>query len=232
MKNQYFGDKRDYFKYAVLQLLTQTLGYERLTCVWMLTPSDGGRDGRKAIRPIPGLSALADFLSQCRRAGLQDVRSMRSYFPSVGIEYCPYRDGPEDLLTSANRIEYFASIPDDYLRDALLFFDPDNGMEPRARFTPAHLRYAELRSVFDRLSPKSAVVIYQHLPRVPAASFWPRIVGQVSDVLGSPVVAVTEPDMGFIVADRSGRIDELESSLYDHIGAATSVGLRMQLFRS
>lgn len=42
MKNQYFGDRRDYFKYDVLErLATELHEVQRLTCLWMLTPPDG-----------------------------------------------------------------------------------------------------------------------------------------------------------------------------------------------
>ena len=45
MKNQYFGDINDYRKYGLLRAL-QSSGEFRLLVAWMLTPDDGGRDGR------------------------------------------------------------------------------------------------------------------------------------------------------------------------------------------
>jgi hypothetical protein len=41
VKNQYFGDRRDYFKYDVLERLATDLPQvERLTCLWILTRPD------------------------------------------------------------------------------------------------------------------------------------------------------------------------------------------------
>lgn len=47
MKNQYFGDKRDYFKYDVLERLAADVPeIQQLTCVWMLTPPDTTGQGK------------------------------------------------------------------------------------------------------------------------------------------------------------------------------------------
>jgi hypothetical protein len=50
VKQQYFGDARDYFKYDVLERLASDLGMiERLTCLWMLTaPTAPGREGSRS----------------------------------------------------------------------------------------------------------------------------------------------------------------------------------------
>src|SRR5437763_13247908 len=45
MKNQYYGDINDYRKYGLLRLCIDA-GWRVGEC-WMLTPDDGGVDGRK-----------------------------------------------------------------------------------------------------------------------------------------------------------------------------------------
>src|SRR5687768_3003787 len=45
MKNQYFADINDYFKYGILRCLGK--GGLRIAVCWMLTPDDGRSDGRK-----------------------------------------------------------------------------------------------------------------------------------------------------------------------------------------
>jgi hypothetical protein len=48
MKNQYFGDRNDYFKFDLLAFLCDSLpGVQRLTVLWLLTQDDGSGDGRK-----------------------------------------------------------------------------------------------------------------------------------------------------------------------------------------
>ena len=46
MKNQYFGDIKDYRKYGILRALQAGSDLPLALC-WMLTPDDGGADGRK-----------------------------------------------------------------------------------------------------------------------------------------------------------------------------------------
>ncbi|MHA1553313.1 MAG: hypothetical protein ACTSU0_02760, partial [Alphaproteobacteria bacterium] len=46
MKEQYLGDINDYRKYALLRALADH-GRVKIGACWMLTPSDGGNDGRK-----------------------------------------------------------------------------------------------------------------------------------------------------------------------------------------
>jgi hypothetical protein len=45
MKNQYFADVNDYFKYGLLRCFAHA--EFRLGVCWMLTPDDRGPDGRK-----------------------------------------------------------------------------------------------------------------------------------------------------------------------------------------
>ncbi len=45
MQNQYFGDINDYRKYGLLRVL-QVSGDGSLLVAWMLTPDDGGPEGR------------------------------------------------------------------------------------------------------------------------------------------------------------------------------------------
>ena len=54
MKNQYFGDRRDYFKYDVLERLAADLSQVQwLTCLWMLTAPDGSARVEFRSFPIP-----------------------------------------------------------------------------------------------------------------------------------------------------------------------------------
>jgi hypothetical protein len=56
MKHQYFGDINDYRKYGLLRAL-QSSSLGGLLVAWMLTPDDGGPDGRSfAQRLVSELS--------------------------------------------------------------------------------------------------------------------------------------------------------------------------------
>lgn len=171
MKHQYFGDRRDLFKYdLLLDVLAAGPGLERLTFVPMLTPDDETREGQRiSLSPGGRRPALAAFLSQCRREKRRDLRALREFLRDNRIAYAPYRD--DEFFDPTRRDEYFAAIPASSLAKALVFFDPDVGLEPAnprqmRRGGPAkYLRYGEVAEVVRRAEPFCAVVVYQHLQR-------------------------------------------------------------------
>jgi hypothetical protein len=119
VKNQYFGDKRDYFKYDVLERLAADMpDIQQLTCVWMLTPPDATGQGRVPFVPDPELPELTAFFRSRLGSGDPDqtrAGEMRAYFEGHPFRFFSYRDDREDF-GRATRAEYFASIPDEALR--------------------------------------------------------------------------------------------------------------------
>jgi hypothetical protein len=87
MKNQYFGDAREYFKYDVLDRLASDLdGIRLLICLWMLTPSDDTTPGQVKFTPSPELWELTSFFSdrppgKVRRTHLEPSGAT---FPALG----------------------------------------------------------------------------------------------------------------------------------------------------
>jgi hypothetical protein len=229
MKNQYFGDKRDYFKYCVLTLLMQRHAmFRQLTCIWMLTPPAGNTDGNKPFRILPGCEDLAEFLRRSRAEQRQDIRELRVQFHAMGLNYFAYGDSPQEYFTNTNRVAYFDSIPMAALTESLVFLDPDNGMEPTGRATPAHLRYGNLESTFSRMGGSSAIVVYQHLPRIPAKRFWPTVAGRIESRLRAPVITVAESDVAlFVVTADEALSAHLTDTLRFHQQRAADSGLEV-----
>lgn len=177
MKNQYFGDINDYRKYGVLRgLLHAGL---KVGVHWMLTPDDQGRDGRKLAyldaerRWRAHDPPLFDFLCSTVRAGTRNVQSIAD----------------SDLLRGAR---FFADyVPDrgrgraehtdralTVLRDsAVIFFDPDNGLEvPSTPHSAAnsnkYVLWSELAVSWKR---GHSLLVYQHYPRVRRSEFESRL---------------------------------------------------------
>jgi hypothetical protein len=102
MKNQYFGDSRDYFKYEVIDRLASDLDdIVTLTCLWMLTPSDATGHGQIRFVPSPHLPELTKFFrerleprneEQCR------VSEMATYFSPRPFHFVSYGGFRRDLL--------------------------------------------------------------------------------------------------------------------------------------
>jgi len=201
MKQQYFGDARDYFKYELLTSLMRGLPrLGQLTCVWMLTPPTVRREGNRAFLPDPRLPELTEFFRSRLRNGSRDLGQMRTFFASCGFRYFPYGDAPP-YFSMVSRQSYFRDIPDKALAGSLVFFDPDTGMEPR-RLLDKHLGFGELADVFDRLDRDSVAVVYQHLRRV--RSCWDLISGQVRTQLRANVAYIAQGDLSFLVVPRDG----------------------------
>lgn len=206
MRYQFFLDARDYVKYALLDDLMSQLELRQLTLVWMLTPDVGNTHGSRRPKFDPDRPALNEFFQQDPRPTLSDVQT---YSIQRGYQCTSYRDQPDGYITRSNREEYFSSIRDELLKDALVFLDPDNGIEPRGGATPLHIKLEELQDLWRRMDDRSVLVIYQHKPRVPADVFWPDVVARTTEALGNEVLVLPFKDVGFLVAARRGLRDVL-----------------------
>jgi len=217
MKRMYFGDRRDLFKFdLLLDILEAIPGLERLTFVPMLTEDDDSREGQQISRDHGARRpALAAFLAESRRTPRRDLTALREFFSKSGVPYSPYKD--DELFSPALREEYFASIPSESLTKALVFFDPDIGLEPsnplqmRRGGPEKYLRYNEVTEVARRAGSSSVMVVYQHLQRNKR-----RIAGDIiekgsklSRALSLPSVGyVTDQDVVFFCASRNERLHE------------------------
>ena len=76
MKNQYFGDRRDLFKYDLLLDVVESHGANRLTFVPMLTPNDDSGEGRLTQSDSRGRRvAVFEFLKGSLESGTRDAVS-------------------------------------------------------------------------------------------------------------------------------------------------------------
>jgi hypothetical protein len=173
----------------------------QLTCLWMLTPPDGTTEGNVPFIEDPQLPELTTFLREQRLAGRRDIRLMREYFGRRRWHYAAYRDDRDDF-SRATRASYFRDVPDHLLERAVVFFDPDVGIEPASSpSNEKHLHYAELRDVYRRMGSTSIAVIYQHQRRIPNG--WRAMGVELCRQLGADVTWVSEPDVAFYLAPRS-----------------------------
>lgn len=141
MRYQFFLDARDYVKYALLDDLMDQLRLKQLTLIWMLTPDVGTTHGSRRPKFDPDRPELSAFFQQVPRPHLWQVKD---YFTKRGYLCTSYGDRDDSYFTRANRETYFNSIDDKDLINALVFLDPDNGIEPRGGATPLHVRLDEL----------------------------------------------------------------------------------------
>jgi hypothetical protein len=173
VKDQYFADKRDFFKWDFLEdLLDGCAELKSFTNITMLTPPDDSSQGNLRVYEV-GLrrEPLCRFLQGCLTDGKQKVSEMRRYFQGKRFSYYPHRDSAASPYSYESRQEYFDSIPQAKLQQALVFFDPDIGLQTgsmgymQRSGISKYLFDESLTEVARRISDDSVIVVYQHLQR-------------------------------------------------------------------
>lgn len=178
MKNQYFGDIRDLFKYDIIQRILKGISsLQRFTFIPMLTknvPKSGEgnylkRDfdmAKKNGRPGTNNEKLIGFLK--KYGGIdkdkRDFTKIENYFESEDIEVLIYKDKEHEYFEHKARDRYFKNIQGEYLHNSLIFVDPDIGLEVK-NSTKNHLLYSEVEDLHRHMDKDSILMIYQHFPR-------------------------------------------------------------------
>ena len=223
MKNQYFGDKRDLFKFDLMLDLMESGRFERLSYVPMLTASIlGSREGKLVPRDAKGHRlALFEFLDAARVNG-DGIRNWHRYFGRHGsYGFDAYRDRSEDYSHAA-RETYFGGINAEMLRRACILIDPDIGVERGSSSNmnrygrEKYLFFDELEAILDR-SDGSLIVVYQHLQkderkRLTDIGFH---LGKFAERLGlSTVPFVRESDLAFYAITREDDLRNLAARTF------------------
>lgn len=207
MKDQYFGDKRDLFKFDLVLDIIAATDLRKFGYVPMLTPPDASGHGGLASRMAGGRSQVVfDFLASVRASGKLRLSRLRGLFDAFpNICYMPYRDtldGGE--YSHALRGLYFSGLPDEFLRDSCVLLDPDIGLE-RGRGDPAkYLHFDSLATLFSRCRD-GLVVVYQQLQKN-AHLRLARISGDISRIrtclAAGSVSFIRDGDIAFYVLAR------------------------------
>jgi L-amino acid N-acyltransferase YncA len=193
MKNQYFGDINDYRKYGLLRFLQSGDG-GRLLVAWMLTPDDGSRDGgRRAYLQHPGAWRPYDPVLFDGLAGLLCAASLpavslieasallpgASYYSAIVPDFAEAREAWRRGLLDAAR------------GAAIVFLDPDNGIEVRSK--PAgrkdSSKYVGWREIEALWGMGCSLLIYQHFRREDRQAFAGRIVANLREHTGARFTA-------------------------------------------
>jgi len=223
VKNQYFGDQRDFLKYDLLaDLAEHTPGVSRLTIIPMLTPHDGTREGNvvayDAGRRRPD---IFHFLRYCLARNDRDIRNLRTLFQGRDYAFHCHRDGLH--YSHEARLEYFASVPDRSLLDAVVFVDPDTGIETgtvpymQGAGISRYLFWPDITSLFGRMSESSVLVVYQHLQRnasLVVGDMQGKSLAMCGHLRVPAVLLCDDGDVAYLITSRAKRVwDHLARSL-------------------
>ncbi len=173
MKNQWFGDINDYYKYGFLRFITRYTGL-RIGICWMLTKNDG-RNPNTGYLTRPEIwrhydPNLYDFLKHhvidCNVRDIVQIENQQ-ILPACQFHSEILEDEPEA------RQQYFNSLKRLVRSCDLLFFDADNGMEVKSKpygrkHSSKYLYWHEAKQLYDLgCSP----LIFQYHRRVKYADF-------------------------------------------------------------
>jgi hypothetical protein len=213
MKNQYFGDNKDLFKYDLALTIMQAGLAEHFTFVPMLTEPDRTKHGKKADRSYAKVGTenkeLVNFMDECIKRGQQNIEQMTSFFQRYGIRMTIYYDG-DSYFSHWKRQAYFAGIKNGLLSKSLILIDPDNGLEVK-RSGEKHLLYSEVKGLYERMDEDSILMIYQYFPRVSRLEYLnDRVQGLKDKVSDDYPVCIDDNEIGFFFLTKN---ESLEHSL-------------------
>lgn len=165
MNNQFFGDERDVYKYALLRALARD-GL-RIGVCWLLT--EGCRNGGGVtayLRDENSCQARTDrklfnFLQHwvCRKQK-RDVRLMEN----AGENIIPKAKYFRDVFPEDDRGDYFAKMTKRFADCDLVFFDPDKGMFPRTKTRnpfDEYIQFGELAECWQQI-PHASFMVFQY----------------------------------------------------------------------
>ena len=132
---------------------------KRFTFIPMLTAPDdtgqGGRTDRSQARAGTRNTELVAFLDGCLDNNKRDIKELAGFFAGEGIEAAIYRRE----FTHRQRREYFEQIDNGLLSAALIFIDPDVGLEVQ-QSGEKHLLYSEIKGLYQRMDLSSILMLY------------------------------------------------------------------------
>ena len=225
MKNQYFADRRDLCKYdLLLYLMGCGLGFEQLLMAWWLTPDDGSGDGEVRDHTAGERDReLHDWLQEQHRREHRDVRRLAD-FPGVRAADWTYSqvldivpDDPQERMRYVDRVAALASPP------GLVFLDPDNGMmatKVAGSRRCKYVDYPEVERLAQAMQGESLLVVFQYLPRVARATFYPAALELLRSRSGVQNVTWVSPDnlvAYFLIARSEGRLSDVKRRLHPYL---------------
>lgn len=171
MKDQYFADRRDFVKYELLLDLVELLpGRPKLTFIPMLTQADGTKEGSVTRYDLGNRRPhLFHFLQAALNSERRELRQLHTFMRDSGITFYLHPDG--EYFQHDRRDKYFGEVQGKELAAAVVFFDPDIGLETgsisymRRQGFEKYLFYDDVRSVVERAPEDAIIVLYQHLQR-------------------------------------------------------------------
>ncbi len=160
MKKQYLGDSKDSFKWDYLDFLMKEIQYCHLNVILMVTPNDSSKEGKTSPRLFPASCGILDFCDDLQEN--RDFRTLHKLPKYMKSNYTVCLHKLNSCLENANskRGEYFSDI--DAAKKQILFLDPDIGFEPEIAIKNHHIKYSDMKNIWEQILDDTVVVVFQH----------------------------------------------------------------------
>ena len=178
MKNQYFGDKRDLFKYDIISRIMKAKPFslKQFLFIPMLTPNDNSmhgelRDFRKTDPGYNNEGLRRIYLEPSHHIpkGQRDFRKIVDYFSEENIKSEIYDHHNGESFRNKERRLYFKKVREKIKNSCLskltlLFLDPDTGIQPNTRIqnanvTDKHVQYSEIKDLYKEIKDDASIIM-------------------------------------------------------------------------
>ena len=151
MKEKYFGDITDFYKFFFLKSI---LGKYKLGINWCLTDNDTSNDGDKKIVNKPELKEKDEILFN--KLSKRKFSEIIEYFGGNVEEY--KEKYKEFYLEYKYETEAFNKLK----KQDIIFFDPDNGIEMPSKKISERYKYISYRTITKYWNNNNTLIIFQH----------------------------------------------------------------------
>ncbi|MDD4860008.1 MAG: hypothetical protein PHR56_07380 [Dehalococcoidales bacterium] len=205
MKNQYFGDNRDLFKFDLAEQILKAGLVKGFTYIPMLTADSAAANrvyDRSKAKAGTKNKKLVSFLDKCAGSGKKNIVQLEKYFGSKINIY-----GKSTQFSRVNRSEYFTGIGRELLSKSLILVDPDIGMEVK-RSGEQHLLFDEICWLYEQMDD-SILMIYQQFPRADHLEYLHERGEELSDkVTGEGPICVDNDEIVFYFLTAESALEE------------------------
>lgn len=210
MKNQYFGDIRDLFKYdLILRIIQETGSINRFLFIPMLTENDNSKNGNetdyKKAKAGTRNRDLVTHLENCVNENRRNITEIERYFKSKRIEIYIHNEP----FSHGNRKSYFDRIRKELFSQSLIFVDPDNGLKV-GRSNKKHLLYPEVKDLYNYMDEDSILMIFQYFPREDHKEYLRRRTNELKKLTEDLPIYISDNEIIFFLLTKN---DELKSQL-------------------
>ncbi len=210
MKNQYFGDIIDLFKYDLLETLHRELKLSGISFVPMLTPNEEKpkkqNEGNKRNFENKAGSKnenLLKFIKQIpEKKEDRNFREIETYFrDKIDFEIFEHLNLSE-YFEHPKRIKHFEHLLENKFEKQVVFFDPDNGMEVKKN-NHRHVKFDELKMFYKAMSEDSVIVVIQFRPRITWGKLMNEKLPKAKIEITEFINYITNDHVGFFVFSKS-----------------------------